>query len=408
MPGPLAGIRVLDLTAVVLGPIATLHLADMGADVVKIEPPEGDVMRNAGNAPTPGMGPIYLACNRNKRSLCLDLKKAEAVEALKRLITDADVFVHNSRPAAMERLGLGYEEVRKINPKIIYAYSLGYKRSGPYGAKPAYDDLVQGASGAAMLQSRVDGGPPRFLPSLVVDKTTGLHLAMGVLGALVHRERTGEGQMVEVPMLETITGFWLAEHLFEGTYVPERGQWGYKRVLSADRKPYPTKDGYVCAIVYNEKHWVAFVNEIGRPELLTDPRFINQNARSNNQVAIQGIIAEATPARTTAEWLDFFDSADIPAMGVNDLEALVHDPHLKATGFFTEREHPTEGRIRTMASPFEYSLTPTDFVRHAPHLGENGPEVLAQAGFSAGEIERLEAAGALKVARPGKAKGKGA
>jgi len=214
--------------------------------------------------------------------------------------------------------------------------------------------------------------------------------------------------MVEVPMLETITGFWLAEHLFEGTYVPERGQWGYKRVLSADRKPYPTKDGYVCAIVYNEKHWVAFVNEIGRPELLTDPRFINQNARSNNQVAIQGIIAEATPARTTAEWLDFFDSADIPAMGVNDLEALVHDPHLKATGFFTEREHPTEGRIRTMASPFEYSLTPTDFVRHAPHLGENGPEVLAQAGFSAGEIERLEAAGALTVARPGKAKGKGA
>jgi len=397
MPGPLAGLRILDLTAVVLGPIATLHLADMGADVIKIEPPEGDVMRNAGNAPTAGMGPIYLACNRNKRSLCLDLKKPEAVAALKRLVKDADVFVHNSRPAAMERLGLGYEEVRKINPKIIYAYSLGYKRSGPYGAKPAYDDLVQGASGAAMLQSRVDGGPPRFLPSLVVDKTTGLHLAMGILGALVHRGKTGEGQMVEVPMLETITGFWLAEHLFEETYVPARGQWGYKRVLSADRKPYPTKDGYVCAIVYNEKHWLAFVEEIKRPELLTDPRFVNQNARSNNQVAIQGIIAEATPAKTTAEWLAFFDKADIPAMGVLDLEDLPNDPHFKATGFFTEREHPTEGRIRTLASPFEYSATPADFRMHAPHLGENGPEVLGEAGFSKAEIAALRETGAMVV-----------
>ncbi len=397
MPGPLAGLRVLDLTAVVLGPIATLHLADMGADVIKIEPPEGDVMRNAGNAPTPGMGPIYLACNRNKRSLCLDLKKPEAVAALKRLVKDADVFVHNSRPAAMERLGLGYEDIRTLNPKIIYAYSLGYKRSGPYGAKPAYDDLVQGASGAAMLQSRVDGGPPRFLPSLVVDKTTGLHLAMGILGALVHRGKTGEGQMVEVPMLETITGFWLAEHMFEETYVPARGQWGYKRVLSVDRKPYPTKDGYVCAIVYNEKHWRAFVDEIKRPELLTDPRFVNQNARSNNQVAIQGIIAEATPAKTTAEWLAFFDKADIPAMGVLDLEDLPNDPHFKATGFFTEREHPTEGRIRTVASPFEYSATPADFRLHAPHLGENGPEVLGEAGFSKAEIAALRETGAMVV-----------
>ena len=404
MPGPLDGIRVIDLTAVVLGPVATLHLADMGADVIKVEPPEGDVMRNAGNAPTPGMGPIYLAVNRNKRSLCLDLKKKEAVAALKRLIVDADVFVHNSRPQAMERLGLGYADIKAINPKIIYAYSLGYKRSGPYGPKPAYDDLVQGASGAAMLASRVDGGPPRFLPSLVVDKTTGLHLAMGVLAALVHRERKGEGQLVEVPMMETITGFWLAEHLFEGTYVPERGQWGYKRVLSADRKPYPTKDGHVCAVVYNEKHWTAFATEIGRPELLTDPRFATQNARANNQVAIQSIIAEVTPGRTSAAWLDFFDAADIPAMGVNNLEDLVNDPHLKATGFFTERQHPTEGIIRTMASPFEFSATPTAFTRHAPHLGEDGPQVLAEAGFSATEIELLEASAAMVVRGPNTAK----
>lgn len=403
MPGPLDGIRILDLTAVVLGPVATLHFADMGADVIKIEPPEGDVMRNAGNPPSPGMGPIYLALNRNKRSLYLDLKKPEAVAALKRLAKDADVFVHNSRPQAMERLGLGYEHIRAINPKIIYAYSLGYKRSGPYGAKPAYDDLVQGASGAAMLAPRVDGGPPRFLPTLVADKTTGLHLGMAILAALLHRERKGEGQMIEVPMLEAVTSFWLAEHLFNGTYLPERGGLGYTRILSADRKPYPTKDGHVCAIVYNEKHWKAFVAKIGRPELLADPRFTTQSARANSQVEIQQIIGEEMPKYTTAEWLDFFDTVDIPAMVVNDLEDLADDPHLKATGFFVEREHPTEGRIRTTASPFDFSSTPTDYRRHAPHLGADGPEVLCEAGFSAAEISSLEISGALKVARPGKA-----
>ena len=222
MPGPLDGVRIIDLTAVVLGPVATLHLADMGADVIKVEPPEGDVMRNAGNSPTPGMGPIYLAVNRNKRALCLDLKMPVAVAALLRLIETADVLVHNMRPEAVERLGLGYEAVKAVNPGIVYAYSLGYKHSGPYGRKPAFDDLVQGASGAAMMQSRVDGAEPRFMPSLLVDKTTGLHLAMAVLAALFHRQRTGEGQMVEVPMMEAITGFWLAEHLFDQTYAPVR------------------------------------------------------------------------------------------------------------------------------------------------------------------------------------------
>ncbi|MGE0698954.1 MAG: CaiB/BaiF CoA transferase family protein [Hyphomicrobiaceae bacterium] len=397
MPGPLAGVRIVDLTAVVLGPVATLHLADMGADVIKVEPPEGDVMRNPGNAPTPGMGPIYLAINRNKRALCLDLKRPDALAALKRVIATADVLVHNMRVDAVERLGLGYEAVRKVKPDIVYAYSVGYKSTGPYGAKPAFDDLVQGASGAAMLATRVDGGPPRFLPSLIVDKTTGLHLAMAVMAALYHRERTGEGQAVEVPMLETITGFWLTEHLFEGTYVPPRGTFGYRRVLSADRRPYPTKDGYICAIVYNEKHWRAFANEIGRPDLLTDPRFATQQARSNNQVAIQAIMADAMPTRTTAQWLAFFEAADIPAMGVNDLEDLLDDPHLRDTGFFTTREHPTEGPVRTMASPFSFTATPTEYSRHAPLLGADGREVLAEAGLGAAEIDALAASGALRL-----------
>jgi len=396
MPGPLHGIRIIDLTAVVLGPVATLHLADMGADIIKVEPPEGDIMRNPGNAPSPRMGPIYMALNRNKRSVCLDLKKPEAVAALKRLAASADVFVHNTRPQAMERLGIGYEDIRAVNPRIVYAYSLGYKRSGPYGAKPAFDDLVQGASGSAMLQSRVDGGPPRFLPTLVADKTTGLHLGMAVLAALLHRERTGEGQMVEVPMLESVTSFWLVEHLFNHTYVPARGDIGYTRILSPDRKPYPTKDGYVCAVLYSGKHWEAFVKKIGRPELLTDPRFDSQATRANNQVGMQAIIAEAAPSMTTAEWLDFFDEADIPAMGVNDLPDLFEDPHLKATGFFTTREHPSEGMIRTTASPFEFSRTPTSYQRHAPQLGADGAGVLAEAGFTEGEIAALSASGALK------------
>jgi formyl-CoA transferase len=401
MSGLLSGYRIIDLTAVVLGPVATLHLADMGADVIKVEPPEGDIMRNAGNAPTPGMGPIYLNINRNKRALCLDLKQPAAIAALKRLIATADVFVHNMRVEAIERLGLGYEAVKAVKPDIVYAYSVGYKHSGPYGKRPAFDDLVQGASGAAMLSSRMDGGPPRFLPSLVVDKTTGLHLGMAVLAALLHRERTGEGQKVEVPMLEAITGFWLVEHLFNKTFVPERGDMGYSRVLSADRKPYRTKDGYVCALPYNEKHYRAFMTEIGRPELMSDPRFATAKARSDNQPAVQALVAEVMPTRTTAEWLAFFERADIPSMVVNDLDQLFDDPHLEATGFFTTREHPTEGTIRTMASPFEFSATPTTYRRHAPQLGADGREVLAEAGLSGDEIAALEAAGALKVSRPG-------
>jgi formyl-CoA transferase len=397
MPGPLSGYRIVDMTAVVLGPVATMHLADMGADVIKIEPPEGDIMRNPGNAPSEGMGPIYLAINRNKRAVCLDLKRPEALAALKRLIATADVFVHNMRVEAIERLGLGYEAVKAIKPDIVYAYSVGYRHDGPYGRKPAFDDLVQGASGAAMLASRVDGGPPRFLPSLIVDKTTGLHLGMAVLAALLHRERTGEGQSVEVPMLETITGFWLAEHLFEHSYVPPRGRMGYSRILSADRRPYATKDGYVCALVYNEKNWRAFADEIGRPEIMQDPRFATAKGRANNQPAIQAIMAEVMPTRTTADWLAFFDRADIPAMPVNDLEQLFDDPHLSATGFFTTREHPTEGAIRTTASPFDFSASPTDYRRHAPRLGADGREVLAEAGLAGDEIDALVASGALKL-----------
>jgi formyl-CoA transferase len=235
------------------------------------------------------------------------------------------------------------------------------------------------------------------LPSLIVDKTTGLHLGMAILSALFHRERSGEGQMVEVPMLETITNFWLVEHMYDHSYVPPRGSMGYTRVLSADRKPYRTRDGYICALPYNQKHYEVFTREIGRPGLMSDSRFATAKARSDNGPAIQAIIAEVMPTRTTAEWLTFFEQADIPAMVVNDLEQLADDPHLSATGFFTTREHPTEGAIRTMASPFDFSATPTAFTRHAPGLGADGREVLAEAGLGEGEIDALVASGALRL-----------
>jgi len=393
MPGPLAGVKVIDLTAVLLGPFATQHLADMGADVIKVEPPEGDLLRLSGGSMgrDKSMGPIYMAANRNKRSLCLDLKKPKAVEVLKGMIKSADIFIHNSRPAAIERLGLGYEDLKKINPSIVYAYSLGYKRSGPYGHKPAFDDLVQGVSGAASLQSRVDGEAPKFMPSLIADKTTGLHLCIAVLGALYHRKVTGEGQMIEVPMLETLASFWLTEHLFGALWKPERGSMGYDRIINKYRHPFKTLDGYICALPYTDAHWVEFFSIVARPDLAKDPRFCDRTVRPKHFSELYQVLDTLLKDRTTQEWLDAFDKADIPAMPVHTLEDLLEDPHLKATGFFTERQHPTEGPIVTFASPLDFEKTKTEFRRHAPRIGEDGPEVLREAGLSDAEIEKLKA-----------------
>ncbi|HYC66030.1 MAG TPA: CoA transferase [Reyranellaceae bacterium] len=402
MPGPLAGVKVIDLTAVLLGPFATQHMADMGADVIKVEPPEGDLLRVSGGSMgrDKSMGPIYMAANRNKRSICLDLKKPAAVAVLKDLIKTADLFIHNSRPQAIERLGLGYEDLKKINPSIIYAYSLGYARKGPYGHKPAFDDLVQGVSGAASLPSRVDGLAPKFMPSLIADKTTGLHLCIAVLGALYHRQRTGEGQMIEVPMLETLASFWLTEHLFGAVWNPPRGSMGYDRIINKFRHPFQTLDGYICALPYTDAHWVEFFTIVERPDLAKDPRFCDRNVRPKHFSELYQVLDSLMKHRTTQEWLDAFDKADIPAMPVSTLEGLLEDPHLKATGFFTERDHPTEGPIVTYASPLDFEKTKTEFRRHAPRIGGDGIEVLREAGLSDGEIEKLKADKALIVPPP--------
>ena len=396
-PGALDGVRVIDLTAVLLGPLATQHLADMGADVIKVEPPEGDLLRASGGAMgrDKRMGPIYLAANRNKRSICLDLKKPSAVAVLKNMARSADLFIHNSRPQAIERLGLGYEAIKAVNPSIVYAYALGYGRRGPYGHKPAFDDLVQGVSGAASLQSRVDGGPPRFLPSLIADKTTGLHLAVAVLGALYHRQRTGEGQLVEVPMFETMAAFWLTEHLFGATWEPARGSMGYDRIINPYRHPFQTRDGHVCALPYTDQHWITFFELAGRPDLAREPKFVDRLERAKHFSELYQILDSLLKDRTTAEWLAMFDAADIPAMPVRSLEELIDDPHLRHIGFFTEREHPTEGPLLTFASPLDFEKTKTRFRRHAPRLGEDGADVLREAGLSDTQIAALAAEGAL-------------
>jgi len=260
---------------------------------------------------------------------------------------------------------------------------------------PAYDDLVQAASGAAMLQSRIDGGEPRFLPTLVADKTTGLHLGMAILAALYARERTGIAQQIEVPMLESVTAFWMLEHLFDHTFVPPRGEMGYARILNEFRRPYRTRDGFVMALPYTAKHWSAFTDGTGRKDLAIDPRFVTLEARANNQAAAMAAIAEIMLTRTTGDWLAFCEKNDIPAQRINDLEDLPTDPHLAATSFFTRREHPTVGPVLTMASPFNFSETPTSFRRHAPTLGGDGAEVLTEAGFSESEIGALRSEGAL-------------
>ena len=398
MSGPLDGVRILDLTTVVMGPYATQVLADLGADVVKVEPPEGDVMRY--NAPTrsSGMGYIFLNTNRNKRSVVLDLKKDAGRAACLAIAKNADVLVYNIRPQAMARLRLSYDELRAVNPRLIYAGAFGYSQRGPYAAKAAYDDLIQGAAGLPWLAKEAGAEAPRYAPVIIADRSVGLHLANAVCAALYRRERSGVGQRVDVPMFESLLQSVLGEHLGEWTYVPPSGRPGYGRMLAKERRPYETKDGYVCALVYNDKQWRAFFDLIGRPELLRDPRFATQEARSRDYEGAYALIAAEMKKRTTGEWIAALEGADIPVQRMNSLADILADPHLAAIGYFREVEHPSEGRIRSMAVPSEWSESVPEYRRHAPRLGEHTREVLREAGLADQAIEDLLGSGAARAA----------
>jgi crotonobetainyl-CoA:carnitine CoA-transferase CaiB-like acyl-CoA transferase len=397
MAGPLDGVRVLDLTTVVMGPFATQILADFGADVVKVEPPEGDIMRFVWPFRSKGMGHIFLNANRNKRGIVLDLKRPEAREACLALAKKADVLVYNIRPQAMARLKLGYEDVKAVNPRIIYVGAFGYSQAGPYAAKAAYDDLIQGAAGLPWLSREAGAETPRYTPVIIADRSVGLHVVNAVCAALYAREKTGKGQRVDVPMFESLLQTVLGEHMGGFTFEPQLGEGGYRRMLTRYRRPYETKDGYVCALIYNDKHWKAFFELIGRADMLADARFATTEGRSQNYDAVYGFVADEMTRRTTDEWLAALERADIPVQRMNSLEDILRDPHLAAVGYFTPIEHPSEGRLLSMKVPSEWSETKPEYRRHAPRQGEHTREVLREAGYSDAQIDDLAESGAARL-----------
>ena len=393
--GPLADIKVIVMTSVLMGPFASQTLGDMGADVIKVEAPRGDLVRQIGPARHEGMGPVYLNANRNKRSVVLDLKNPQGLAALKRMLSDADVLMYNVRPQAMARLGLSYEQVAAINPRIIYAGLFGFGQDGPYAARPAYDDLIQGASTLSHLIAHASGGIPRYVPTAMADRIVGLTGVGAILASLHARSRTGQGDRVDIPMFETMVSFVLGDHLGGLTFDPPLDGGGYARQLSPERRPYQTKDGHVCALVYTDKQWQDFLSAIGRESLMReDPRFATYGNRSRNIDHVYGVLAGIFLERTTAEWLELLERADVPSMPMHDLLSVLDDPHLAATGFFSTVNHPTEGTIRSMRHPVSWKKSTPGAPRIAPTLGQHTREVLAEMGYAQEQIDAMLAAGA--------------
>jgi crotonobetainyl-CoA:carnitine CoA-transferase CaiB-like acyl-CoA transferase len=398
MSGPLTGVRIVDLTTVVMGPFATQILADLGADVVKVEPPEGDVLRHIAPMRHHGMGHIFLHHNRSKRSIVLDLKQPAGREALLRLTRAGDVLIYNVRPQAMRRLRLAYEDVAAVNPRIIYVGAYGYSESGRYAGQPAYDDLIQGMAALPSIFADAGADRPRYVPTAIADRITGLAAVNAVTAALFCRERTGKGQAVEVPMFETLAHMVLGDHMSGRTFEPPIKPFRYERMLAPHRVPYATKDGYVCLLVYNDKHWRSFFRLIGREGMFdSDSRFSSQEARSRNIAEVYAFVAEQMARRTSADWLRLLKEADIPVTPLNSIEDVIDDPHLGESGFFVMTEHPTEGRLRLMATPGAWSQTPPGALRPAPRLGEHSVEILREAGYADTEIEAMIASGVTRT-----------
>ncbi len=377
MQGALAGLRVIDMTGVVLGPYATQILGDYGADVIKIEPPGGDIMRHAGPMKHPGMGHIFINANRNKRSVVLDLRQPEQREQLLALCKTADVLTYNIRPASMARLGLSFESLHALNPRLVVCGAYGYSEGGPYSEWPAYDDLIQGAACIPWLMTQSGSTEPRYVPATFADRVTGLNMVHAVLAAVIARYRTGLGQHVEVPMFECLLQFVLGEHLGGETWQPAIAPMGHSRMLAANRKPYQTQDGYICALMYNDAHWQSFLKLIGRPELfLSDPRFTTQGERIKHIDALYAFVGEHLRTRSSETWMKELAANDIPVMPMMKLDDLLTDPHLTATQAWVDVQHPHEGTLRQFRPPVRMSATPTGLWRPAPRLGEHTEEVL--------------------------------
>lgn len=383
--GPLQGLRIVDLTTVVLGPYATRILADLGADVIKVETPAGDQTRYYKPLKHEGMAGYFINLNRNKRSISVDLKTPQGMAILKRLIGGADAFIHNMRQQAAERLGLGYEAVRSIRPDIVYCGAVGFGTAGPYSGRAAYDDVIQAASGLAGLHAAVHG-EPAYAPTVLCDKITGQTVAYAVMAALLQQARGGGGQAVEVPMLETSAEFALVEHLHAATFEPPIGEIGFKRVLSKNRKPFRTADGYMCILPYSDSNWADFFRFTGRTELLDDARFRVLADRVQHIDFLYSVVEQEAPRFTNAQWQAFCDRVSMPCMPVKSLDEVLHDEHLAAVGMFSVQQHPTEGAYRVVRSPVQFAA-PFQVRHHAPRLGGDSVGVLEEAGFSSAEIE---------------------
>jgi crotonobetainyl-CoA:carnitine CoA-transferase CaiB-like acyl-CoA transferase len=374
--GPLKDVRVVDMSSVVLGPFATVQLADLGAEVIKVENSKGgDMMRRAGDSPTGDIGPIYTALNRNKKSVALDASAPDARATILGLLAEADIFFHNVRMAGMERLGLDYQSVKAVNPDIIYVHCAGYGSQGPYAKLQAFDDLIQAASGFAALSEIRDGGRPQYSPSLIADKVCGLFAANAAMAAYIARQNGAGGQFVEVPMLECFTWFNMVENLWGETFIPGNGRLAYSRSVNPRRRPYPTADGYIAIVPYNDSQWERFFELAGRPGVFEDPRFSTYEARTKHTGELYAIIEELMATRTTADWLVLLADNNIAAMKYNRMADVLVDPHLSDVGFFEEHEAAAGHRYRSMKHPVRYSVTPASHFADPPSLDADGEEI---------------------------------
>lgn len=397
MTGALDGIRVVDLTTVILGPWATQMLGDMGADVIKVETPHGDTTRHTGDRRNPEMAAFFMATNRNKRSVVLDLRCEEGREALFKLVGTADVFVHNMRPAIAAKLGLDDEKFMAAYPNLIFVKTYGFRGDGPSANKPAYDDVIQAASGITDLNTVIsEGGEPRYVPTIMADKTSSFHVVSGVLAALYHREKTGDGQVIEVPMFEALVDYLMVEHLNGAAFDPPIGEMGYARLLNKMRKPYRTKDGYLCVLPYTDQNWQDMFRIAGREDLSDDPRFVDLATRTRHSGEIYGLLEDMVSNMTTQHLMQKLDAHSIPVQKVNSKEDLLKDEQLAATEFWKFADHPTEGRIRLTDPPVRFSKSPSSIRRLQPRLGEHSAEILAEAGYSETEITAMRERGATK------------
>jgi crotonobetainyl-CoA:carnitine CoA-transferase CaiB-like acyl-CoA transferase len=375
----LSGVRVVDLTAVVMGPYCTQIMADMGADVVKIEPPEGDIVRYVAEGPAPGMNGVFVNVNRGKRSVVLNLQTDDGKAALRALVETADVFIHSMRAKAIAKLGFDYASVAAINPAIVYANCYGYSRRGPDAERPAYDDTIQAECGLPAVQKELTGDAT-YVATIMADKVTGLTALYAIMMALFHRERTGEGQEVEVSMFETMASFMLVEHANGAIFDPPLGPAIYPRTVAPNRRPYRTRDGYVAALIYNDKHWNAFIASV-QPAWNCD-EFATLALRAKQIDRVYGLLAETMLERTTAEWLALFAELEIPATPINTLDSLFDSPQLNAAGLFETVETP-HGPVKFPGVPTWFSRTPGRVAGPAPMLGENTDEVLGELGLGA-------------------------